>query len=344
MNYAYAIANIEKPNYNEKVIKKYQTVNDIIKDLIFCFKNYNYQAEPLAKKYFTGNFRTDAKNIYDFTRREINYDAEDEENQTSRSFSRIIFDKDGDCKHTALVTGSLGWNQGYNVIFRVVEYKDFFGDEIITHIYTILEHPKTKEQIIVDPLQMFNYEKKYFNKIGDYKAINTTNMALSRLTGISKPQKKFLYDENQTIISDDRGRQLVMTSNTIGATLLAAPKISPPFQTTSPIIKVTAPILPIKTIPVPAVPALQVTPAIPSPINMQKPPVQTYAKVPAPAYGGNAPGGSKLVAVKPDDTKIAPGEMANYAMPVQDTGIPMPVKIIGTLAIGYGLGKLFKII
>ncbi len=181
MEYENVLAAIEKPNYKEKTIKKYQGTNDIIKDLVYCFRAYQYQARPIAKHYGTGNLKTDAKVIYDYIKKNIRYKAEPEGDQTTRSFSRIQHDGWGDCKHTALTVGSIGWNEGYNVIFRVVRYKDSRGG-YLHHVYTLLQDTNTGETVIVDPLQDFNYEKEFDKKIGDFKAKN--NMTLTRLTGI----------------------------------------------------------------------------------------------------------------------------------------------------------------
>lgn len=212
MEYENVLASIEAPNFKEKRVKKYQSTNDIIKDLIYCFKNFNYQAQPIAKQYGTGNITNDGKEIYDFIRKNIKYDAEPEADQTTRSFSRIIYDKEGaDCKHTALIVGSIGWNEGYTVIFRVVRYVIYNGSnkEYLHHVYAILEN-KNGKQVIVDPLQKFNYEKPYDKKIGDYKA---KNMALTRLTGVGRS------------IINDRNLQRLRTNTQTPATLIEAHEI-----------------------------------------------------------------------------------------------------------------------
>lgn len=194
MDYDNVLSSIEQPDFREKKVKKYQSTDDIIKDLIFCFKEYNHQAKPIAEKFGTGRIGIDSKNIYTFIKKNIAYDAEPEKDQTTRSFSRIIHDKWGDCKHTATIVGSIGWNEGYNVIFRVVRYLSKGGD-FIYHVYTVLEDKVTGRQVIVDPLQSFDYEKKYDKKIGDFKAIN--NMTLTRLTGTETQIMGDQYDAHQ---------------------------------------------------------------------------------------------------------------------------------------------------
>lgn len=183
MDYNAVVDAIDKPDGKSKLVKKYQDTHDIIKDLIFCFKQYNSQAKPVVELVKTGDVKVDGKNIYDFIKKNIKYYAEKDQAQTTRSFSRIINDKWGDCKHSALIVSSIGFNEGYNVIFRFVSY---VKGESYGHVYAILEDDKTKERIIVDPLQDFNYEKSFY-KHKDFKAYNNPNsekMALSRLTGV----------------------------------------------------------------------------------------------------------------------------------------------------------------
>ena len=182
VNYQAVIDAIPSPNWRDKDIIDVQDTNDIIKDLIYCFKRYNDQAAPIAKKFSTGNIKSDAKNIYNFIKDNIEYIAEPEKYQTTRSFSRIIFDKNGDCKHSALLASSIAWNLGYNVIFRFVSYDKgkSFG-----HVYTLIQDPKTKQTVVIDPLQSFNTEKIFYSK-QDYKANNNLKFhpMLSRLTGV----------------------------------------------------------------------------------------------------------------------------------------------------------------
>lgn len=370
MDYSYAIASIEKPTGKQQLIKKYQKVDDIIKDLIYCFKTYNYQAVPIAKKYRTGNFRTDAKNIYYFTRDNIDYDAEGEDRQTSRSFSQIMYDGWGDCKHTALVIGSLGWNEGYNVIFRVVEYAGLFSGDPITHIYVLLENPKTGEQIIVDPLQMFDYEKNYSKKIGDYKAIqNSDNMALYRLSGIPTAPTRSGYNSFVT----NAKSSLTFTTNRVGSfptmivqkpvhplstnPIATQPKASssivlpkpgvnlhPPALPLSSILKPKATIIPIPT----AVPALQIKPTIPSPATalvstpsttntFGSPVFTTSSKPPAIAIPAANQITSKLVSPGVDG-----GTPASMNPNLTSSGIPTPLKVLGGVALAWGLFKLLK--
>lgn len=171
---------IPEPEFKEVLIKKYQSTNDIIADLIYTFKKYKFQTNGVAENLHTGNIKNDSYEIWNFIRDEITYKAEPFKRQTTSSFSRIIFDKKGDCKHSALIVSSIGYQMGYNVIFRFVSYDN---DKTLGHVYVILEDPTTKERIIIDPLQTFNDEKK-FTKHKDYKALQiNNNMTLSRLTG-----------------------------------------------------------------------------------------------------------------------------------------------------------------
>jgi hypothetical protein len=181
MNYSEVINAIPSPNGKERVISKRQDTEDIIDEIVFCFKSYNKQAAKVSDIIRTGDVKTDSKSIYDFIRHNIEYIAEPENDQTVRSFSRIIHDKQGDCKHSALIVASLGWNMGYDVIFRFVSY---VKGESYGHVYALLSDPKTGQVIIVDPLQKFNSEKDYVKKVDYIAKQKNSKMTLSRLTGI----------------------------------------------------------------------------------------------------------------------------------------------------------------
>lgn len=182
MEYSRIKNEISRPDFKEHIVKQYQSTNDIIADLIYCFKLYNKQAKPISNIYRTGNIKTDSRKIYDFIKNNIVYNAEPFTNQTTSSFSRIIYNKQGDCKHSALIVSDIGYQMGYDVFFRFVSYDK---DKVLGHVYIILKDPKTKETVIVDPLQAFNYEKPVTAK-KDYlaKNLNPNNMALTRLTGV----------------------------------------------------------------------------------------------------------------------------------------------------------------
>ena len=178
------IANIvEQPNYDDEVIKNYQTTRDIIKDVTYCFKKYNYQAKPIAKYFGTGNTEKDAKNIWNFTKNNFKYSAEPQEDQTTRSFARLIHGQEKvDCKHTAQIEACIAWNMGYNVFFKFVSYNE---GETYGHVYCIIQNPNTRERYSIDPLQDFNTEKS-FVRATNYKAINNLKpkQMLSRLSGV----------------------------------------------------------------------------------------------------------------------------------------------------------------
>lgn len=216
MNYEAVKAIIEQPTGEATKVKEYQQTDDIIKDLVYCFKAYNYQAKPVAKSFYTGNVEADGKKIYDFIKNNIKYVAESDKDQTTRSFARIIHDKWGDCKHSALIVGSIGWNEGYNVIFRVVRYLNYSGlrKQYLYHVYTVLQD-RSGKKVIVDPLQAFNYEKPYEKLVGNFKANN--NMTLTRLSGIGNNYFRVSGNEaiegNETYVMDGiGGREMVLTS------------------------------------------------------------------------------------------------------------------------------------
>ena len=211
MKYNEVILQIDSPDGNRELLSRYQNTQDIVKDLIYCFKFYNKQALPVAKANKTGDVEKDGKAIWQFIKDNIHYIAEPERDQTTRSFSRIIHDKEGDCKHSALIVGSIAWNEGYNVIFRFVSYKagTSFG-----HVYTIIQDPKTGKAVIVDPLQDFNTEKSFVSK-KDFYALQpkSKEMALSRLTGLSVEQQREQKIRNELAHSHRKPYKRIHTNN-----------------------------------------------------------------------------------------------------------------------------------
>lgn len=180
---------VPSPVYDSEIISKYQSTNDIIKDLIHCFKAYNSQGKTLSKYLYCGNIDTDAKNIYDFVKNNFIYSEEPAKEQTTRSFSRIIHDNSPiDCKHQSLLSSILAWNMGYNVFFKFVSYYD---GQTFGHVYVVIQDKDTKEKIIIDPLQKFNserpFKKKFFARAFQNRSIKPiikeNNMTLTRLSG-----------------------------------------------------------------------------------------------------------------------------------------------------------------
>lgn len=215
MDYNYIVKNIPKPEFKEVLVTKYQSTSDIIADLIFCFKKYKFQGKKIADYYYTGNIKNDSYQIWDFIKNEIEYNAEPFERQTTSSLSRIIYDQIGDCKHSALIVASIGYEMGYNVIIRFASYNK---NKVLGHVYVILENPETKQQIIVDPLQEFDYEKS-FTKGKDYKALQTQDhMTLTRLTGVGETgtlMPDLAYDEY-----DERDLSVISAVDEIGARVI----------------------------------------------------------------------------------------------------------------------------
>lgn len=188
MNYnAEILNNITPPNGERLIIKNYQKTKDIIKDLIFCFKTYNHQVQPLIKNFKGLNSNSEAKKIYNFIKNNIEYKEEPREDQTTKSITAILHDKQGDCKHTALLAGSIAYQLGYNVIFKFVSY---YPGENYGHVYVVINKPGEKEHFIIDTLQDFNSEKKYDKSL---KAVAINNQLknktmLTRITGTGSEQ------------------------------------------------------------------------------------------------------------------------------------------------------------
>jgi len=169
------------PKYQDQKIMRNQSTNDIIRELTSSYYLYSDQGKNIWKQFHSNDPIKTAKNIHRFLQHNVEYEIEPEDNQTSKSLSRYLNDGFGDCKHYSLAIASiLKYMPEYdNFCFRFVSYDMF--DPSVTHVYVVAK-TKDGQTISIDPLQDFNYEKKfYFHKDKCFKS-----MALSRLSGVRR--------------------------------------------------------------------------------------------------------------------------------------------------------------
>lgn len=156
--------------YRSKLIAGWQNTDNII-DAIKYQHLHNLSDAKLICKYFKGkDAESTAKNIFDFLKKEIQYDIEPSSRQTTKTLSRFLADGKGDCKHFSLFANTILQSCGYKPLYRFAGYN---GKEI-QHVYTYLP----ESDIILDAvLPKFNTQKDYTTK-------KDINMSLYRLSGI----------------------------------------------------------------------------------------------------------------------------------------------------------------
>lgn len=180
------IQELPEPDYKSKMIINNQSTNDIIKEISQSNKLYSHQGEYI-EPYFKGSNNKIVNDIYDFMKYELTYEIEPDEQQTSRSPIRILFDNyDGigiDCKGYALLSAAILKAKGIPYKFRYVSYNAL---KPLHHVYTMAYI--NNEWVHIDPLQKSpnNYEKKYIF-VKDVKP-KEKNM-LVRMSGIGQTTK-----------------------------------------------------------------------------------------------------------------------------------------------------------
>ena len=176
---------IDPPNFKDNLILKNQNTKDIISEMVKSYNLYSDQGRPLVNIFKSKTAYNTARKIHSFLRNNFKYEIEPDEMQTSKSLNRYIYDRIGDCKHYSLAIASMmkGNPQFNRIFFRFVSYSPFKSD--YHHVYVVAE-TNEGELIAIDPLQDFNYEKKYYYKLDKElkKSLNLENMSLSRLSGV----------------------------------------------------------------------------------------------------------------------------------------------------------------
>jgi len=170
---------------NQKIISYDQTTNDIINAIL---KQHNKSERDYDKLFYffdCGNYYDTAKKVFNFLKKNIQYQIEPDELQTVKTPAAILATKNGDCKHMSLfiagILDSYRRNTGeiFDLSYRFAAYD---GSRTPEHVFVVI-NPGSKNEIWCDAvLDNFN-EKKEPNF---YKDKKIQNMALMALSGINQ--------------------------------------------------------------------------------------------------------------------------------------------------------------
>lgn len=165
------------PVQNKRTVHyEYALNQDIINTIHKNFLQGVEQCKNVAEK-FRGNTTLDtAQNIWNFLKRKIKYQKDDEENQDIRLPNRFVSDGTGDCKSYSLFTACILANLGLPVTFR---YTSYSGSTTPTHVYVYTNDSDGNKIIIDGVYNRFNAEKKFTHK-KDYR------MKVSSLSGVGE--------------------------------------------------------------------------------------------------------------------------------------------------------------
>jgi hypothetical protein len=173
-----------KPFENKTVlVSNYQDSADIIKEIIKAHAKYAAEYDKISPYFWKGSTKSTAKYIFDYLKKNVDYDIEPDTKQTVKSPAAIIAQGYGDCKHYSLfIAGILDSlrrsGKPIKWAYRFANYKLFARTP--HHVFVVAD-PKTKNEIWIDPvLEFFNNQKAYVNAIDK----NYKQMALYSISGV----------------------------------------------------------------------------------------------------------------------------------------------------------------
>lgn len=168
---------LASPNFKETVNVVDANNADIITVLEKNFPVAVGQTKDFAKKFKSGSAGEAALKVWDFVKRNIKYQRDDDEKQAIRLPNRFVNDRTGDCKSYALFIASVLQNLGYTVAFRYTSYNR--NNPKPSHVYVYLPD----DGIVVDGVyNYFNKEKPYVYKYDHVMANESINMEVVTLS------------------------------------------------------------------------------------------------------------------------------------------------------------------
>jgi hypothetical protein len=175
-----------KPFENKTVlVSKYQDSADIIQEIIKAHAKYASEYDKISSYFWKGSVKETCKHIFNYLKKNVEYDIEPDTKQTVKSPSAIIAQGYGDCKHYSLFTAGIldslrRSGKNINWSYRFANYKLFTRTP--HHVFVVAD-PKTKREIWIDPvLEFFDNQKSYVNATDK----NYKQMALYSISGIGK--------------------------------------------------------------------------------------------------------------------------------------------------------------
>jgi len=171
------MAEISQPNFKSFRISKNQSTNDIVKGISKAINDSKADSKILAEKFRSKDPVKSCEKVWHYLKNNLQYIREGENDQTSKTIPRLIYDKYGDCKHYTIFSYAILDALKIPVFMRLVSQKILNKEP--THIYTYALI-NGKEYIIDPVMNDFNQECKH-----NYKCDLTLNkaMAMTHLSG-----------------------------------------------------------------------------------------------------------------------------------------------------------------
>ena len=155
------------PKGQNILISRFQTAGEIAGAIVKAIKESEPSAEYLKKYFYAPDKITSLKRLFYFTKKAVPYKKEPGTNQTAKTLPRILIDANkqksiggvigGDCKHYAIICGSIGKALKIPMRLRLIAQGI---NPTPNHIYCIAKI--NGRDIIIDPvLNSFNTEARY---------------------------------------------------------------------------------------------------------------------------------------------------------------------------------------
>lgn len=167
------LKNLPKFNNDKILIKRNQSVNDIIKALNVAHNQYKSHYDKIAREFLGHSKKQTAYNIWKFLKKNVPYKAEPDTMQTIKSPAAILATGImgtkslyyNDCKNYSLFAGGIlsALNrQGYKIpyVYRFASYNMF--DQDPGHVFIVI-NPGKNEIWLDAVLSKFNYKKSYIS-------------------------------------------------------------------------------------------------------------------------------------------------------------------------------------
>lgn len=166
--------NIAAANGKQKIKYQYGNTNDIVQEVIDCYKDTNNQVKEFAPQLKGKNTIETCSNVWHFIKHNIAYKIDPAGVQWIKTPARLWKDRVGDCKSFSVMAASLLAQNGITPTLRFTSYSN---SNIPTHVYVVIK--QGKKEIIVDAVySSFNQQQPYTYK-KDY-----TMAEISRLSGL----------------------------------------------------------------------------------------------------------------------------------------------------------------
>ena len=158
---------LSMPYYGrEKLLVGEHNTEDIIDAIAMkhdkSAKDYNTDAEM----FWRGNAEKTAKYLFNFLKKNVDYDIEPERRQTVKSPGAIIAEGKGDCKHYASFINGVAQalkRKGYDIDSYYMFVADSPGREV-HHVFAVVTEPSSGAEYWDDPvLNFFNERPRFFN-------------------------------------------------------------------------------------------------------------------------------------------------------------------------------------